>query len=523
MLISDMIEHNGMWRGDRPALITADHAIHWREFAARVRHVANGLIAHGLAGERIGMVMDNESSAVELLFGAMRAGVTVVPLNIGVSDAVLNSLLSDADIRALAVSPQHRHRITPAIQAMTQLRLTSDDRDHDDWRSYAAWRDQHAAPMLNAGFDAPHQALRPPVAPDALCNIIYSSGTTGTPKGIMHSHQARVDWAHDLAHALRYHSGAKTLITTGLYSNITWVAMLPSLMLGGTLLLHAGFDVNAALDALNHHAVTHMAMVPVQLQRLVAAPNFTPDAFARLHSLMCCGSPLPAPLKAQLLSWMPSAFIELYGSTEGIITTLAPEDAADHIGSVGRPLPGEQLAILTAQDTPAPVGESGEVVAASRFAMAGYWRRPDATNDAQWIAPDGTCWLRSGDIGRLDVHGYLTITDRKKDMIISGGQNIYPADIEAILIEHPDVIDCAVIGIPSPKWGETPLALVVLHTAALTTKAAETAETLRRWTNARLGRQQKIERVEFRPELARNPNGKLLKRELRQPYWDLRG
>jgi long-chain acyl-CoA synthetase len=184
------------------------------------------------------------------------------------------------------------------------------------------------------------------------------------------------------------------------------------------------------------------------------------------------------------------------------------------MASVGRPLPGEGLAIIDGDDQLLPPGEPGEVVALSRFAMEGYWRRPDVTADMIWTDGIGRHWLRSGDIGRIDPDGYLTITDRKKDMIISGGQNIYPADIEAVILAHPAVSDCAVIGVPSEKWGETPLAIVVAR-GGMTLDDA----TLLAWTNERLGRQQKASAVELRSEIPRNPNGKVLKRELRAAYW----
>jgi acyl-CoA synthetase (AMP-forming)/AMP-acid ligase II len=218
--------------------------------------------------------------------------------------------------------------------------------------------------------------------------------------------------------------------------------------------------------------------------------------------------------KQALFEIFACGVIELYGSTEGIITTLAPEEARDRMASVGRPLPGEDLTILDANDKPVATECPGEVVALSRFAMDGYWNRPEATAEASWIDAQGRRWLRSGDIGRLDADGYLYITDRKKDMIISGGQNVYPADLEAVLVGHPDVLDCAVFGIPSERWGETPLALVVFRE-----RAEVDVVGLRDWANARLGKQQRLHAVEQRESLLRNANGKLLKRDLRAPYW----
>jgi long-chain acyl-CoA synthetase len=206
---------------------------------------------------------------------------------------------------------------------------------------------------------------------------------------------------------------------------------------------------------------------------------------------------------------------ELYGLTEGIITTLDPEDVVSKTASVGKPIPGTDLRIVDEEGRECPTGESGEICGWSRFVMSGYHNRPEATAEALWDDEQGRPWLRTGDIGRLDEDGYLYIVDRKKDMILSGGQNIYPADIEAVLKTHAAVFDCAVIGIPHEKWGETPLGLVVRRPG----HDEVDAQALRVWANGQLGKQQRLARVEFRDDLPRNPNGKLLKRELRKPYW----
>jgi acyl-CoA synthetase (AMP-forming)/AMP-acid ligase II len=228
-----------------------------------------------------------------------------------------------------------------------------------------------------------------------------------------------------------------------------------------------------------------------------------------LETIMCCGSPLPPAVKRGIRDRLGCDLIELYGLTEGIITTLAPEDFDRRLESVGKPIPGQQLRIIGNDDREVSSGEQGEVVGYGRLVMEGYHNRPDATAEATWVDPAGLRWLRTGDIGRLDEEGFLYIVDRKKDMILSGGQNIYPADIEAIVREHPAVQEVAVIGVPSEKWGETPLAVVVL-------KVRATPEELVAFTNERVGRQQRISGVVFREALPRNPNGKILKRELRR-------
>jgi acyl-CoA synthetase (AMP-forming)/AMP-acid ligase II len=245
-------------------------------------------------------------------------------------------------------------------------------------------------------------------------------------------------------------------------------------------------------------------------------PDISARDLSSLQAIMCCGSPLPPPLKRATRDALGCELIELYGLTEGIITTLAPEDFDAHLESVGKPIPGQQIALVRDDDTVAGPGELGEICGYGRLVMEGYHNRPEATTEATWVDPAGRRWLRTGDIGRIDDEGFLYVVDRKKDMILSGSQNIYPADIEAVMRDHPDVADVAVIGVPSERWGETPLGVVVTSGAA----GASDARTLVAWTNERVGKQQRLAGVVFVTDLPRNPNGKVLKRELRQQYAD---
>jgi acyl-CoA synthetase (AMP-forming)/AMP-acid ligase II len=256
-------------------------------------------------------------------------------------------------------------------------------------------------------------------------------------------------------------------------------------------------------------------MVPLQYQKLLECPDFDNYDLSSLDAAMCCGSPLAAGLKRELAERWPGDFIELYGLTEGLVTILSPEDLLTKTESVGQPCPGQRIEILGSNDEVLPVGEAGEIVGQCRFLMAGYHANDAADEEGTWLHPSGERWLRTGDIGRLDEDGFLYLVDRKKDMIISGGQNIYPADIEASIIEHDAVSQVAVVGVPHAKWGETPLAVVVPAEGA----AIDAAE-LAAWANGRLGKQQRVAGAVFVDELPRNPNGKILKRELRKQFAD---
>ncbi|MBL8542789.1 MAG: AMP-binding protein [Hyphomonadaceae bacterium] len=499
--MADVISLNGRWRGGSLALVTETEQLNWRTLDARANQVANGLIDAGCGkGERVGIVMANGAPMVEVMLGAIKAGAIVTPLNTSIADEAIAAMLDDAGVKALFATFGYAGRVSGMAGCAT-LRVCAGEAS--GWIDYAGWRDAQSDAEPNVD-----------IAPGDVCNIIYSSGTTGLPKGIVHTHACRFNTAHDFAHTLRYHCGARTLIVTGLFSNISWASMLPTVLNGGTLFVRAGFDPHDVLETIERERITHISMVPVQYQRLLEHPDFERFDRSSMQAMMCCGAPLPIAVKERVFETFRCGLIELYGSTEGIITTLAPEEAPGRMASVGKPLPGEDIAILSDDNRVLPCGETGEVIGLSRIVMQGYWNKPEATAEAMWIDERGRAWLRSGDIGRIDEEGYLFITDRKKDMIISGGQNIYPADLEAVLMRHPAVADCAVFGIPSEKWGETPLAIVVLREGA-----CAKGDDVRSWANSLLGKQQRIHAVELRDSLPRNANGKLLKRELRAPYW----
>jgi acyl-CoA synthetase (AMP-forming)/AMP-acid ligase II len=505
-LMADVLRLNGRWRVGESAVRCGDTVLDWRAFDAATERVANAFVALGLRpGDAVGIVMNNGIAMVEAIFGAMKAGACVVPLNLSVSDEAAFGMLSDAAVRAVVATPAQRARLEPM-----RLRLPGVVRDGwicvdggAGWADYATWRDSAS------GERCPVEPR-----PDDPCNIIYSSGTTALPKGIVHSHRRRIEWAYDCGVALRYHSGAVAICPVGLFSNISWLAMLCAFLAGGSIVVMEHFDAAEFLRLVERHRCTHVAMVPLQFQLVLEHAEFPRGGLASMRAACTVGSPMLPAMKQRVAREFGCELIELYGLTEGIITTLDPEDLEAHAESVGKPVPGTDLKIIDDDGRELPAGEAGEIVGWSRFVMSGYHGRPDATAEAIWRDAAGRPWLRTGDIGRLDADGYLYLVDRKKDMILSGGQNIYPADIEAVLKTHEAVFDCAVIGIPHEKWGETPLGLVVRRAG----NEALAAEALREWANARLGRQQRLSRVEFVADLPRNPNGKLLKRELRKQY-----
>jgi acyl-CoA synthetase (AMP-forming)/AMP-acid ligase II len=506
--LPNLVALHGKWRGERTALIEGERRLTWRQFERETARAANGLNRLGLrAGDPVAVLMDNSLEMVILLFGILRHGAVAVPLNVSVSDDAVARMIEDADACAIFASQRHYRRIddlraqSAAVARAMRVALGGAG---PDWTEFNAW--------LSAQPPEWHRA----VGPEQVCNIIYSSGTTGSPKGIVHTHGSRMHWAVDLALTLRYRADCVTLCSLGLFSNITWVAMLCTVLVGGTMVVMPAFDAAGAVELMARERVSHGTFVPLQLEKLLAVPDLERHDLSSLDAFMCCGSPLPIDIKREFPRRFDCLLIELYGLTEGLCTVLAPEDFERKTESVGKPFLGTDLRIIGEDDREVPPGQTGEIVGWSPLVMSGYHGNDAASSEATWTDGQQRRWLRTGDLGRLDADGFLYIVDRKKDMILSGAQNVYPADIEAVMRMHPGVADVAVVGVRSRQWGETPVAVVV---AASHVPLEE--HSLIEWTNARVGKQQRIRGVVFRADLPRNANGKVLKRDLRDELVDL--
>jgi acyl-CoA synthetase (AMP-forming)/AMP-acid ligase II len=504
-----LVALHGRWRGERTALVEGERRLTWAEFERETARVANGLQTLGLAaGDRVALLMDNSLEMAVQLFGILRFGAVAVPLNVSIADGAVARMIEDAEARAIFASGRHCRRIddlrrqSDTVARAARVALDGVGAD-SSWTDFHDW------------LGAQRHDWHGEVSPSRECNIIYSSGTTGSPKGIVHTHECRMHWAVDLALALRYRSDCVTLCSLGLFSNITWVAMLCTVLVGGTLVVMPSFDAVAALRLMAREQVSHGNFVPLQLERMLAVPALEEYDLASLDTFMCCGSALAVDTKREFPRRFGCHLIELYGLTEGLCTVLSPEDFERKTESVGKPVLGTELRIIGEDDREVAQGETGEIVGLSPLLMSGYHGNDAASSEATWTDDKERRWLRTGDLGRIDAEGFLYIVDRKKDMILSGSQNVYPADIEVVMRAHPDVADVAVIGVRSLQWGETPVAVVVP-----VSNLKLDAQALIEWTNARVGKQQRIRAVICRASLPRNANGKVLKRELRKELAD---
>jgi len=495
--VSDRIAANARERGTHPALIQDDRRLSYAELDALVDRAAAALQREGLRpAQSIAVIAANGIDYLIVYLGALRAGIAVAPLQTGATAEVLARMVEDSGAKLVFLDA--------AAEA-----------------SFEAVLKRSAAPRLRLDGPALGKWLAPPgarpapveVRPAMPFNIIYSSGTTGMPKGIVQPHSQR--WGHvKRGQITGYTPETVALASTPFYSNTTLVSVFPTLAFGGTLVIMAKFDAGRFLELAERFRVTHAMLVPVQYQRILAHPDFERRDLSSFRWKYSTGAPFNAALKAETLRRWPGDLREIYGMTEGGAScTLDARAHPNKLHTVGKPNPGSEFKILDADGKELPPGSTGELVGHSPAMMTHYHNQPDKTAEFEWFDASGKRYFRSGDIGRFDEDGFLILMDRRKDMIISGGFNIYPSDLEAMLRSHPGVLEAAVAGVASEAWGETPVAWVVRRTGDSTD-----AKTLLEWTNARLGKTQRLADLLFVDELPRNAAGKTLKRELRDHY-----
>jgi long-chain acyl-CoA synthetase len=500
--IADLVRAHASAAPRHPAIVDADGAaIDYGALDALMDRVAASLQRDRVApGHAIAICARNSVSYAALFLGALRAGVVVAPLASSVTPASFRSMVGDAGVRLLFVDASAADVLAgvggegaPSLVALSE---GAPGTPFDRW-------------LAPAGSTPQPVEIRP----EMPFNIIYSSGTTGTPKGIVQPHGMR--WTHVMRGArFGYASDTVTLLATPLYSNTTLVVFFPTIAFGGTLVLMDKFDVERYLAVAERHRATHTMLVPVQYQRLMASPRFGDFDLSSFRMKFCTSAPFAAALKADVLGRWPGGLVEFYGMTEGGGTCiLAAHEHPTKLHTVGTPVAGHDIRLIDEQGRELPKGDTGEVVGHSAGMMAGYHGQPERTAEAEWFDATGKRFIRTGDVGRFDDDGFLTLVDRRKDMIISGGFNLYPSDLEAVLRQHPAVADAAVAGVPSERWGETPAAWVVVREGATID-----AEALRAWTNERLGKTQRVAHLAIVDELPRSAIGKVLKRELRDRF-----
>jgi acyl-CoA synthetase (AMP-forming)/AMP-acid ligase II len=511
--IGDISRYHGKKSPEQTAFICEDRKQNYRDLDGFTNQVANALIAEDLKPQsRIAALDKNTDWYFELLLGSAKADMVLVGINWRLAPTEVAFVINNAEAEILFIGEEFLpllEKIKDELPSLKKVILMAED--SSDYQGYCSWR--NAASIEDLDLDIPESNV---------AVQLYTSGTTGQPKGVMLSH-----WNLLCQYKLlEEHHEPEEAWSIWTDKDISLIAM-PNFHIGGTgwalMGLYAGaknvvlkeFEPGEVLRCFREFSISKIFMVPAAMQFILAHPDCTKTDFASMQYIIYGASPIPLELLRQAMEVFKCGFVQLYGMTEGTaIATYLPAEDHDHAGnermkSAGKARPGVAIEIQDIEGKPVPLGEVGEICVKSEAVMVGYWKKEDATSET---IVNG--WLKSGDAGYMDADGYVYVYDRIKDMIVSGGENIYPAEIESALFAHEAIADIAVIGVPDNKWGEAVKAVVVLkpnHSLG--------EKELIVFSREHIAGYKVPKSVDFVAELPRNPSGKLLKRELREPYW----
>ncbi len=513
--IADVVRFHAQEQPDSVVFTYEDDEMTYAALDEGSNRAAQALASRGVGkGDRVAYMGKNSHLYFEILVGAAKLGAVMVPVNWRLAPPEVAYILNDCQAKILFIGPGFDDLVRKIKADMDHVELIlGSEKAEGDFASYPSWRD---------GFDAIDPMVSCTEEDDAL--QLYTSGTTGHPKGaimtsgsIFSSRSSGVT-EEDLMDWQRPIPGEITLLAMPCFHISGTGTGLGVMFTGGSAIVLPEYDPTQALDLIAQYNISKIFMVPAAIQILLNHPRAKDVDFSNLKYITYGASPIPLELMKQAMDVLGCGFVQMYGMTEtsGTITTLNPEDhdvnGNEKMRSVGTPLPGVEIKIIDPETGETlPPYTIGEIATRSAKNMKGYWNRPEAT--AETIDADG--WLHTGDAGSLDQDGYLYIQDRLKDMIISGGENVYPAEVENALYANPKVADVAVIGVPDEKWGEAVKACVVLKPGQELTEAELIADARERIAGFKCPKS-----IDFIDALPRNPSGKILRKDLRAPYWE---
>ena len=512
--IADVLRLNAKYYPNKKAVIDSPKEFTWKEIDIRVNCLANALIGQGCKkGDRVAILAYNSSEYIETIFACAKAGLIFVPLNFRLSAREIKYILKDSTPVTMVFGDEFADVISEFRTGFT-LNCICIGKDRD-------WATEYESLIKSSPSEEPPIGL---VSENDPAEIFYTSGTTGLAKGVVHSHRARLQGALTCVIDGEVNFEDVYLLNVpGLGHAAGWVWTLATAYVGATIVISKlrGFDPETILKTIQEYSITTLQMVPITIMELIEFSDIRKYDISSLRMIFYATAPMPpGPLK-KAIDIFGNIFMQPYGLTETgpnvtclrkkehSIGGLAVEEAEKRLKSCGRPCYGVSVKIVDEKDQEVPPNTVGEITVKSTDMMTTYWNNEEETKKT---VKDG--WLYTGDLATYDEDYYIYLVDRKKDMIISGGLNIYPVEVERVIYEHPAVSQCAVIGVPHDRWGEELKAFVVLR------EGQETSEDeIIRFCKESLASYKKPKSVEFLEELPRNPQGKILKRVLRDKYW----
>ena len=507
--LADVVRAHARTRGDKVALVCEGRETTFADLDRRASRIANGLIAAGVEPQaRVAYLDKNSDLFFEVMFGAMKANDVLVAVNWRLAPPEIAYVINDATAEVLFVGKE----FFPVVEAIlpdleTVRKVIALDAPHDGWDDYTAWRDAQSEADPHVPIDSSDVAVQ-----------MYTSGTTGHPKGAMLTNEnfmtllpmATTEWGTpwspddvNLVCMPLFHIAGSGWGVVGLYA-------------GARSVIVRDIIPTEILRVIPEHRITKAIFVPAVLLFLVQTPGAQETDFSSLNLIAYGASPIPLDLLRTAIATFKCDFAQVYGLTEttGAVTYLPPEDhdpaGNARMRSCGRAMGGITIRVVDSTGRDLLPGEVGEIIVKTKQNMKGYWNLPEETAKAI----DGE-WFHTGDAGYLDSDGYLYIHDRVKDMIVSGGENVYPAEVESALFGHPAIADVAVIGVPDEKWGESVKAIIVKKPGV----EADPADIIA-FARERIAGYKVPKSIDFVDSLPRNPSGKILKRDLRAPYWE---